>query len=282
MLSYCCIVIGILLTFSNCTNDDDPEAQFTASADSVQIGETVTFTNTSSNASFYQWDFGDGEDTTSKNASHAYSAVGTYTVTLGAIGNDKLSSFSKDIVVGVNGEVTIYPGVGLSEVSLDDTWSTINAKYASEDTAHYVDYDDAYGYYYHLIWYYNLGIAIYFENLDEAEIANAELPYYVLVLDPYEGYTVKGITLGSDVTKMEDAYGEPDGIINYDGGYNLYYYNELGIAFWTAEPSTRIDEIDVYSTSATSSSAVKSYKANNSAIQNLKEKLRKARQELNK
>jgi len=43
----------------------------------------ISFTNNSTNASNYTWDFGDGTATSSDNSpSHTYSAVGTYTVQL--------------------------------------------------------------------------------------------------------------------------------------------------------------------------------------------------------
>lgn len=42
----------------------------------------VLFTNTSSNATSYEWDFGDGTSSTEKNPTHRYSNVGSYIVTL--------------------------------------------------------------------------------------------------------------------------------------------------------------------------------------------------------
>lgn len=275
MLTFSSLVIGIILTFTNCKDDDDPNAKFMASSYLVQQGDIVNFTNISSKASSYKWTFGDGEVATTEDASHTYSDTGTYTVTLVAIGNDKSSSISKDIVVG--GEVNIYPGAGISEISLEDTWYTINSKYASEDTTHYIDYDN--GYYYHFIYYSRLGICINFINVSETEIADTDLASYICVVDPYKGYTSKGITLGSDMTMMEDVYGDPT---IYDAtSYNVYYYDDLGIQFWTSGSSTKIDEIDVYYTSVANSTEIKSYKVNNSVIHNLKEKLRKTRQ-LNK
>lgn len=53
-------------------------AGFTSSA----AGLVVTFTNTSSNAETYSWDFGDGNMSTEESPMHTYAAGGTYTVTL--------------------------------------------------------------------------------------------------------------------------------------------------------------------------------------------------------
>ncbi|HRI26516.1 MAG TPA: PKD domain-containing protein [Chitinophagales bacterium] len=65
-----------------------PTAQFTRSIN----GLTVTFTNTSINATSYSWNFGDpasGSNNTSTlaNPTHIYTAAGTYTVTLTAYNN---------------------------------------------------------------------------------------------------------------------------------------------------------------------------------------------------
>jgi PKD repeat protein len=57
-----------------------PTADFTYSIDE----STVAFTNVSTNASSYSWDFGDGKTSTDKNPSHYYSGAGEYTVKLTA------------------------------------------------------------------------------------------------------------------------------------------------------------------------------------------------------
>lgn len=60
--------------------DYDPRANFVA----VQNGNTMTvdFTNSSTNAVDYIWDFGDGNSSTLENPNHTYAANGIYTVTL--------------------------------------------------------------------------------------------------------------------------------------------------------------------------------------------------------
>src|SRR5688572_22445612 len=56
---------------------------------------TVSFTNTSTNGTSFDWDFGDGGTSSTNNPSHTYTAAGIYTVTLeadgGACGTDNLS-----------------------------------------------------------------------------------------------------------------------------------------------------------------------------------------------
>ena len=47
---------------------------------------TVAFTNSSSGATNYAWDFGDGKTSSATNAANTYTNVGSYTVKLTAIG----------------------------------------------------------------------------------------------------------------------------------------------------------------------------------------------------
>jgi gliding motility-associated-like protein len=60
-----------------------PVAGFTATP--ACPGGDVTFTNTSTNATSYEWSFGDGATSTLTSPTHAYLVAGTYTVTLRAI-----------------------------------------------------------------------------------------------------------------------------------------------------------------------------------------------------
>ncbi|MBC7885720.1 MAG: PKD domain-containing protein, partial [Saprospiraceae bacterium] len=59
-----------------------PVAGFTTTMNCVCLNSPISFTNTSSGASSYYWDFGDGNNTTMPNPTHNYSLPGTYTVTL--------------------------------------------------------------------------------------------------------------------------------------------------------------------------------------------------------
>lgn len=61
--------------------------------------ETVNFTNTSTFANNYLWDFGDGTTSTEINPQHTYAANGDYTVTLQANYCDKMSTFTSNITI---------------------------------------------------------------------------------------------------------------------------------------------------------------------------------------
>ncbi len=63
-----------------------PVAQFTHPAN-VCKGSSVAFTNLSTGAVSYQWDFGDGSGSAQQQPTHAYNNGGTYTITLIAMSN---------------------------------------------------------------------------------------------------------------------------------------------------------------------------------------------------
>lgn len=62
---------------------------------------SVSFTSTTTNASSYLWDFGDGTTSTSQNPTKTYSLVGVYDVTLTAIGVGGTSSITKSAYINV-------------------------------------------------------------------------------------------------------------------------------------------------------------------------------------
>lgn len=72
---------------------------FSVSAESFEIGEEITFTNLSENATSFSWDFGDGTKSTEKDPKKTYAEPGTYTVTLKAVGPGGTGRYVKDIPV---------------------------------------------------------------------------------------------------------------------------------------------------------------------------------------
>lgn len=59
-----------------------PVASFTTMMNCVCNNSPISFVNTSTGASSYYWDFGDGNNSTATNPTHVYNTPGTYTVTL--------------------------------------------------------------------------------------------------------------------------------------------------------------------------------------------------------
>ncbi|PCJ78967.1 MAG: hypothetical protein COA57_15885, partial [Flavobacteriales bacterium] len=81
-----------------------PIANFTYSSASICAGDSIQFTNTSTNATSYLWTFQNGSPATSTttNPSVSYSASGTYNVTLIATGVSSSDTISQSITVSVS------------------------------------------------------------------------------------------------------------------------------------------------------------------------------------
>ncbi len=77
-----------------------PVADFTVSKTSATVGETIQFTDNSSNApTSWSWTFGDGATANTQNSTHSYSAANTYTATLKVSNN--FGDDSKSITINV-------------------------------------------------------------------------------------------------------------------------------------------------------------------------------------
>ncbi|MCB0704837.1 MAG: S8 family serine peptidase [Saprospiraceae bacterium] len=75
-----------------------PDALFSVSAGEVNLGETVSFDNTTANASDWLWVFGDGATSTEENPSHAFNEPGLYTISLSASGADGCTDVAYQVV----------------------------------------------------------------------------------------------------------------------------------------------------------------------------------------
>lgn len=97
-----------------------PTANFSTTG-YVCLGQTMCFTNTSTNADDYFWDFGDGNSSTLPNPCHVYGAAGIYNVVLTAIkyNYDELGNPLCCCVdtIGMDVEVDALPGPGIYWIS---------------------------------------------------------------------------------------------------------------------------------------------------------------------
>src|SRR6266404_2213451 len=77
------------------TNPPPVVADFVANPTSGLAPLSVNFTNLSSGATNYSWDFGDGNTSTAVNPANTYSNAGNYTVSLRAIGTGGANTLSR-------------------------------------------------------------------------------------------------------------------------------------------------------------------------------------------
>lgn len=106
------VAVFTTLIFAACKKEDNtpnPVADFTISPnDTIEFFQTVSFTNTSTNADTYLWNFGDGTTSTSANPTKSSfdrptgdaDCSETYTITLTATKNGKSATATKNILVG--------------------------------------------------------------------------------------------------------------------------------------------------------------------------------------
>ncbi len=96
-------LLAIPLMFFAASCKKQPVACFSASKNTVDVGETVTFSHCATDASSYQWDFGDGEKAEGESASHAWTKPGVYVVQLKTLSKDKKKFDKYSVAVTVNG-----------------------------------------------------------------------------------------------------------------------------------------------------------------------------------
>ena len=102
-----------------------PTANFTFAAGS---GGTINFTNSSTNATTYSWNFGNGQTSTTASPSNTYTANGTYNVSLTAISGTCTNSINKLVTVtGVNSPFKAVTGdITANTIWFRDTIYTMN------------------------------------------------------------------------------------------------------------------------------------------------------------
>jgi plastocyanin len=126
----------------------DPCIRLVPNFSTTVNSKTATFTNTSQNASRFQWDFGDGSTSSEGNPSHEFSEDGTYTVCLKVEDNQGCEKEYCDKVT-IGGERCAaafeWENQGLS-VNLRNTSqtsdSTVTLKWKISDGAQYVNQDN--------------------------------------------------------------------------------------------------------------------------------------------
>lgn len=141
------LVVAAAVALTSCEEEAPPKpvASFTYEAD----GREVTFTNTSTNAKTYAWDFGDGGTSTEENPVHTYATYGKYSVSLVVTGDggeatslpDELT-LAKTSAVVIDGDVAEWdaiPDVIVSAAGEGGTITTLKVDYDADNIYFYVE-----------------------------------------------------------------------------------------------------------------------------------------------
>jgi PKD repeat protein len=237
-----------------------PVADFIMDKTEAKTGETINFTNQSVNATSYLWKFGDGSTSTSEDAAHSWTSGGIYSVQLIANGPGGKDTISKKVTIN---EVNIFPGVGVRDIELLETWATIENKIG--DLAYQLYYIDNEDYILHIWESESLGIVLFLVSPTNSYTpSSADILWLIGMHDNYVGMTEEEIRIGSLRSDVVDAYGEPD---VYNPAYNAILYASLGIGFYFNE-SNMVDQMTVFLDDTKKGSGLK-YPASNQYLKNI-------------
>ena len=114
------LILPIIISLSGCRKL--PLSRFEVESTNAYVGETITFDNKTLNASTYLWDFGDGETSTTKEVTHKYTSVGTYTVKLTAYSKKGNASSMSNKVITVTKSQAQIDGEASSQLIMK-SWS---------------------------------------------------------------------------------------------------------------------------------------------------------------
>lgn len=99
MKTFVLIFFGAVALSSSCHKDNPPSnktlAKFSISGYEAPTPCTITFINISSNATSYEWNFGDGFTSTQSNPTHTYLFSGSFLLWLKATGPNGVDSVCK-------------------------------------------------------------------------------------------------------------------------------------------------------------------------------------------
>src|ERR1700752_1694734 len=99
MKTFLLVFFGALALSSSCNKGDNtsnkPAAKFSISGYELPTPCTISFINTSANATSYLWDFGDGNTSTQFNPAHVYNFNGSFLMKLKVTGPGGIDSVCK-------------------------------------------------------------------------------------------------------------------------------------------------------------------------------------------
>jgi PKD repeat protein len=217
-----------------------PVAGFTMDKSTAEVGEVITFTNTSLYATSYVWNFGDGGSSTLQHPTHSYSSAGTYTVSLTATGAGGSDTESKTVTItGGTVDFNIIPGDRIGDFVIGYTLEEHFDQVTDEIQFGWGKADMGGGTWLHYIEFDTTGIGLYIIKNSES-LTLSDVPFGIVAFEPFEGQTELGITFGSTFVEVEAAYGTPDDILD-SGSYD--YTESLGISFWADDTKTWVEEI---------------------------------------
>ncbi len=195
-----------------------------------QAPDTVTFVNSSTNASSYLWDFGDSTNSTTASPTHIYKVGGIYTVRLTAYSTGDSSVITTTIFIAsviptasfnVSGSGSVAPvNIGFTNTSTNG--STYFWDFGDNTTSTSKNPSHA---------YYNGGF--YLVKLVVTNLSGSSTTYKLVnVGDAYTSATITQVVISNypltDGGSTWDPFNGPDFFINLTDSANVIKYNGSG------------------------------------------------------
>jgi len=235
------IFIGILsLTLFACQKDEvtppQSQAEFTASATQVMIGEEIQFTNTSQNATAYAWSFGDGTTSNQVAPRKSYTSSNVFLVSLVSTGAGGSTISNMEITVTPASTFTVEEADNLSAtVPIQFTNTSVGAEtyaWSFGDADNSTSTDENPNFSYSDLGTYSVSLtasSAYGDNTYTQEVTIGEAPapqesiYYIDFSDDY----IRKLIL--------DGSGTVDDVLNVSGKSGAYIaYDKVNEKiYWT-------------------------------------------------
>lgn len=127
------LALMAMATLVSCKKEKTPTASFTVSKTNYYLTESISFNNTSTNASSYSWDFGDGTTSAQQSPQHAYTTGGIYHVKLTVAAN----------ATPATNTVKVYNGTASYEVDNNTTVGALDmVSFAADANNNLIDFKD--------------------------------------------------------------------------------------------------------------------------------------------
>jgi PKD repeat protein len=156
-------------------------AAFNATPNPAQLGTPITFVDMSSNGpTQWNWSFGDGNYSSSRNATYTYPTIGEFTVLLNA---SNIYGFSN-----VSHNVTIYPSAPVANFTIDHNIGSVPLTVQFTDTS-------------------GVGITGWYWNFDDGGTSILQNPSHVyLALGTYHAQLTVTSSVGTNVSQSQAIY----------------------------------------------------------------------------
>jgi PKD repeat protein len=246
LLAFAILVSSALFISAGCKKTSKtpaPVANFTFVSDN-NSSPTVSFTNLTTDATSYNWDFGDGYYSTDQNPQHTYSTSGYYSVQLSASGAGGSNSITKsvvltdvtfnnpvytDIYVTINGTTqTVFAGSSNTFYALTGNSVSYNAyTYGETSTGTQIGLK--------MVWNYTIDLS----GDPVSYTLDVSSDYFFLYLTNTGTHVLTPIYVNYGLASQTvDHILIPDDGTEYSTGYYLAYSNTVVRAYWQDQPNT--------------------------------------------